>query len=231
MPTPTLSIILPVLNEAAGITEVLAPLQTLRAEGIELIVVDGGSTDGTTGLAPPVCDQCIGAPRGRASQMNAGAAVAQADRLLFLHADTRLPQNAIAAIHTALDTHLWGRFDVAIDGQHPMLTLVAKMMNLRSRLTGIATGDQAIFVRRAAFDHIGGFADLPLMEDIAFSRRMKALGRPACLHQRVTTAGRRWETHGVFRTIVLMWRLRAAYALGANPDELAKRYGYAPRQS
>ncbi|TVO59781.1 TIGR04283 family arsenosugar biosynthesis glycosyltransferase [Denitromonas halophila] len=231
MPTPTLSIILPVLNEAAGITEVLAPLQTLRAEGIELIVVDGGSTDGTTGLATPVCDQCIGAPRGRASQMNAGAAVAQADRLLFLHADTRLPAQAIAAIHAALDTQPWGRFDVVIDGPHPMLKIVATMMNWRSRLTGIATGDQAIFVTRKAFNQIGGFADQPLMEDIAFSRRMKALGRPACLHQRVTTAGRRWETHGVFRTIVLMWWLRAAYALGAHPDDLAKRYGYAPRQS
>lgn len=231
MPTPTLSIILPVLNEAAGIASVLAPLQALREAGVELIVVDGGSTDDTARVATPLCDQLISAPRGRASQMNAGAAVAQADRLLFLHADTRLPQNAIAAIQTALDTNIWGRFDVHIDGQHPMLKVVATMMNLRSRLTGIATGDQAIFVRRAAFDQIGGFADLPLMEDIALSRRLKALGRPACLRQRVTTAGRRWETHGVLRTIVLMWRLRAAYALGANPADLARRYGYAPRES
>ncbi|MFV0665706.1 TIGR04283 family arsenosugar biosynthesis glycosyltransferase [Denitromonas sp.] len=231
MSAPTLSIIVPVLNEAAGIASVLVPLQALRAHNVELIVVDGGSTDNTAALAAPLSDHLVPAPRGRASQMNAGAAVARADRLLFLHADTRLPQDAIAAIRSALDTHAWGRFDVHIDGQHPMLKVVAAMMNLRSRLTGIATGDQAIFVRRTAFDQLGGFADLPLMEDIALSRRLKALGRPACLRQRVTTAGRRWETHGVLRTIVLMWRLRAAYALGADPADLARRYGYAPRES
>ncbi|TVT78184.1 MAG: glycosyltransferase [Denitromonas halophila] len=231
MPTPTLSIILPVLNEAAGIASVLAPLQALRPAGVELIVVDGGSTDYTAHLATPLSDRPVSAPRGRASQMNAGAAMARADRLLFLHADTRLPAGAIPAIHAALDTHLWGRFDVRIEGTHPMLSVIATMMNWRSRLTGIATGDQAIFVTRKAFKQVGGFVDQPLMEDIAFSRNMKALGRPACLRQRVTTAGRRWEAHGVFRTMVLMWQLRAAYALGADPVDLARRYGYAPRQS
>ncbi|KAA3649460.1 MAG: glycosyltransferase [Proteobacteria bacterium] len=231
MPVPSLSIIVPVLNEAAGIASVLAPLQALRGRSVELIVVDGGSTDGTAALAAPLCEAVIAAPRGRASQMNAGAGAAQANRLLFLHADTRLPDGAIAAIHDALADHAWGRFDVRIDGRHPMLKVVAAMMNLRSRLTGIATGDQAIFARRDAFTKIGGFADLPLMEDIAFSRSMKSLGRPACLRLRVTTAGRRWERHGVFRTIALMWRLRAAYALGTDPAELARRYGYTPRES
>ncbi|MBT0963572.1 TIGR04283 family arsenosugar biosynthesis glycosyltransferase [Denitromonas iodatirespirans] len=226
-----LSIILPVLDEAAGIGSVLAPLQALRADGVELIVVDGGSVDDTMALATPLCDRLVSAPRGRASQMNAGAAVAQAERLLFLHADTRLPDGAVAALHAALDTQVWGRFDVRIDGRHPMLALVAAMMNLRSRLSGIATGDQALFMRRTAFERVGGFPDLPLMEDIAISRALKRLGPPACLRTRVTTAGRRWETHGVFRTIVLMWRLRAAFALGADPAELARRYGYRPRES
>ena len=228
---PALSIVLPVLDEAAGIAAMFAPLQALRADGVELIVVDGGSRDDTVALAAPLCDRLVGAPRGRASQMNAGAAVAQADRLLFLHADTRLPDGAVATLHAALDTHAWGRFDVRIDGRHPMLALVAAMMNLRSRLSGIATGDQALFVTRAAFRQVGGFPDLPLMEDIAISRTLKRLGPPACLRARVTTAGRRWETHGVFRTIVLMWRLRAAFALGADPAELARRYGYRPRES
>ena len=231
MSAPALSIILPVLNEASRIESALATLHAQRTGDVELIVVDGGSSDDTPTLAAPLCDRVVTAPRGRARQMNAGAALARADRLLFLHADTRLPDGAIAAIYDALATHAWGRFDVRIDGRHPLLKVVATMMNLRSRLTGIATGDQAIFVTRAAFTEIGGFADLPLMEDIALSRALKALGRPACLRPRVTTAGRRWETHGVMRTIVLMWRLRAAYALGADPADLARRYGYAPRKS
>lgn len=229
---PTLSIILPVLNEADGIAHALAPLQSLRAEGVEVIVVDGGSTDETSKRACGLCDILITAARGRASQMNAGAAGARGDVLLFLHADSRLPEGAPAAVRTAIARGaLWGRFDVRIAGRHPMLKVIAFMMNLRSRLTGIATGDQAIFVTREAFSRLGGFPDQALMEDIALSRALKARGRPACLRARVTTSGRRWENHGVFRTIWLMWRLRAAYALGATPDALARRYGYLPRES
>lgn len=220
---------MPVLNEAAGIDGALAPLQPLRAAGAELIVVDGGSEDDTLTRAAAACDQTIVSPRGRARQMNAGASLARADALLFLHADTRLPDGALDLVLAPLaqGAH-WGRFDVCISGTHPMLGLVARMMNTRSRLTGIATGDQAMFCLRTAFDAVGGFPDQALMEDIALSRALKPLGPPACLRQRVLTSGRRWEKHGVWRTIVLMWRLRAAYALGADPAVLARQYGYRP---
>lgn len=226
-----LSIIVPVLDEAATIGATLERLAPLRRQGCDVIVADGGSRDGTPGIAAPHCDQVVTAPRGRASQMNAGAAAARGDSLLFLHADTRLPDGAEAAIAAALadPAALWGRFDVTIEGRHPALPLVAAMMNLRSRLTGIATGDQAIFVRRSAFESAGRFPDIPLMEDIALSDRLRRMARPACLRQRVTTSGRRWEKHGALRTILLMWRLRLAYALGADPAALARRYGYVPR--
>jgi rSAM/selenodomain-associated transferase 2 len=173
-------------------------------------------------------DQVLSAPRGRALQMNVGAAKANGDVLLFLHADTRLPGEAERLVLDGLarSGHAWGRFDVVIEGRHPMLRLVAAMMNLRSRLTGIATGDQAIFVKRDAFQAAGGFPEIPLMEDIALSKRLKRGGRPLCLRERATTSGRRWETHGVFRTILLMWRLRLAYFLGADPAALAGRYRY-----
>lgn len=222
-----LSIVMPVLDEAAGLAAALAPLQPLRAAGqAELIVADGGSGDGSAALARPWADRVVDAPRGRARQMNAGAAAAHAGTLLFLHADTRLPADALPAIQAALEAGAaWGRFDVAIDGRPWMLRVVAALMNLRSRLSGIATGDQAIFVTRAAFDAVGGFPDQPLMEDVELSRRLKrAVGPPACLRERVLTSGRRWEQRGVWRTIVLMWRLRWAYWRGAAPDELARRY-------
>ena len=212
---------MPVLNEAAGVRAALEALAPLRARGHEVIVADGGSDDGTPDLARPLCDRLVSAPRGRARQMNAGALAAQAEVLVFLHADTCLPPDASEVIIDAVRTHAWGRFDVDIEGSHPLLKLVAWSMNLRSRLTGIATGDQAIFVRHDAFP---GFAEIPLMEDIAFSKAMKRRDRPACLRQRVRTSGRRWESRGVLRTIALMWRLRLAYALGADPARLAEKY-------
>jgi rSAM/selenodomain-associated transferase 2 len=216
-----LSIVIPVLDEAAGISRTLASLATLRARGHELIVADGGSEDGTRELAAPLADRVIAAPRGRARQMNAGAAAATGEALLFLHADTTLPDAADRLVLAALGECSWGRFDVRIDGRSPLLSVVAFFMNTRSRLSGIATGDQAIFVRRAAF---AGFPEIALMEDIAFSRSMKQLSPPACLRETVTTSGRRWERNGVVRTVLLMWRLRLAYFLGASPDELARRY-------
>jgi rSAM/selenodomain-associated transferase 2 len=230
---PALSIIVPVLNEEAGITAALEALADLRRFGHEVIVVDGGSNDRTVELARLLADLVVTAPRGRASQMNAGAARASGDTLVFLHADTRLPQSADCTVVDGLrrSGRVWGRFDVTIDGSHPMLRLVAAMMNLRSRATGIATGDQAIFVTRVAFAECGRYPDIPLMEDIALSRRLKRTGRPLCLTARVTTSGRRWEQRGVFRTILLMWRLRLAYFLGAEPHVLARRYGYVPRES
>ena len=213
--------VIPVLNEAAQIGACLRALAPLRRRGHEVIVADGGSDDGTPALAGALCDRVIVAPRGRASQMNAGARQARGDVVLFLHADTRLPQAADELIAKSLGTHSWGRFDVEIDGRHFLLKVVAWAMNLRSRLTGIATGDQAIFVRRDAF---AGFPEIALMEDIAFSKAMKRRGAPACLRARVATSGRRWERRGVLRTIVLMWKLRLLYFFGARPEDLARLY-------
>lgn len=216
-----LSIVIPALNEAERIGAALQALAALRRRGCEVIVVDGGSSDRTRELAEPLCDRVISAARGRAVQMNAGAHHASGDALLFLHADTRLPPDGEILIRDALMHHLWGRFDVEIESRHRALKVVACAMNLRSRLSGIATGDQAIFVRRDAFP---GFAPIALMEDIAFSREMKRRGAPACLRERVRTSGRRWETRGVLRTVVLMWRLRLLYYLGARPERLARLY-------
>jgi rSAM/selenodomain-associated transferase 2 len=229
--TPSLSIIIPVLNEARGIVALLQSVQGLRAAGGEIIVVDGGSSDNTLALSQALADLVTTAPRGRSCQMNAGAAIAHAPALLFLHADTVLPEGALGSVLEAIQQGaVWGRFDVAISGSASGLRLIGTMMNWRSRLSGIATGDQAIFVRRDVFEQIGGFSDLPLMEDIEFSRRMKRIGRPACLSEKVITSGRRWEKHGVLRTILLMWSLRLRYFFGADPADLAREYGYAPRQ-
>jgi len=227
---PSLSIITPVLNEASNIVAALTALASLRSRHAEIIVVDGGSADDTVPLATQLADFVIASPRGRATQMNAGAAIARGDVLLFLHADTRLPPDADRLIIEGLTKsgRSWGRFDVTIESTHPLLAVVAASMNARSRLTGIATGDQAMFVTRSAFDVAGGFPAIPLMEDIALSRRLKRISPPLCLRARVTTSGRRWESRGVLRTILLMWRLRAAYFFGAKPEELARRYGYIP---
>ena len=223
---PAISVVLPVLDEAESIGRSLRPLQSLRGRGIEVIVVDGGSRDGTWRVARPLCDRILEASRGRARQMNAGAGVARGRVLLFLHADTRLPTGWNRMVRDALASRSrdWGRFDVRLDGSHPMLRIVERAMNLRSRLSGIATGDQAIFVTREAFRAVGGFPNIALMEDIALSRVLRARTRPACLRTRVVTSSRRWERNGIARTIVLMWRLRLAFALGADPEKLARRY-------
>jgi len=229
---PGLSIILPVLDEADIIADALAALAPLRQRGAEVIVVDGGSRDGTVDLARPAADRVIASPRGRAAQMNAGAALARGAVLLFLHADTRLPGNADALVLAGLERsgRAWGRFDIDIAGRSPLLAIVAAAINLRSRLTRIATGDQAIFVSRDVFAAVGGFPEIALMEDVALSRTLKRISRPVCVAAKVTTSGRRWEQHGVLRTVVLMWRLRLAYFLGAEPAALARRYGYVPRK-
>jgi rSAM/selenodomain-associated transferase 2 len=225
----SLAIVIPVLDEAPRIGELLRELQPLRQAGVELVVADGGSRDGTPEIAAAFADAVIDAPRGRARQMNAGAAASRGDILLFLHADTLLPPAGVAAVMAAIeDGAQWGRFDVRIAGQAPLLRVVARMMNWRSRLTGIATGDQAIFVRREMFERVGGYPELPLMEDIRLSATLKRLAPPACLREQVTTSGRRWEQRGVLRTILFMWWLRAAFFLGASPTWLARLYGYRP---
>lgn len=226
--TLRLSVIVPVLNEAGGIVRTLAALQALRTSGAEIIVVDGGSTDATRQLAAPLADQVLLAEQGRARQMNAGAHAASGAVLLFLHADTRLPQGAFDAILDGLAAsptkHGWGHFDVVIEGRPRMLRVIAAMMNRRARMTGIATGDQALFVRRADFDAVEGFPLQALMEDIEISRRLGRRTPPLCLPLKVVTSGRRWEHAGVWRTIFLMWRLRLLYALGVSADKLARDY-------
>ena len=225
---PALSIIVPVLNEAALIEARLLALAPLRAAGAQIILADGGSTDDTQALAAPHCDAVILAPRGRASQMNAGALQARGEVLLFLHADTRLPEGTMALVLEGLakTPAAWGRFDVRIEGHSRLLPLIAALMNLRSRLTGISTGDQAMFIRHKTFEALGGFPDFALMEDVAMSRALKTISAPLCLRAKVVTSGRRWDQNGALRTILLMWRLRLAFRLGADPDELARRYGY-----
>lgn len=223
--TPCLSIVMPTLNEATGVEAALRALQPLRERGVQVVLADGGSVDGTPALAAPWVDELVLAPRGRAAQMNAGAASARGAALLFLHADTALPPMADVLLLQALAVGaVWGRFDVCIEGRHPMLRVVAWAMNLRSRLSGIATGDQGIFVTREAFDRVGGFPLQPLMEDVELSIRLKALGAPACLRTPVRTSGRRWERDGVWATIVLMWRLRWRYWRGESAHRLAEAY-------
>jgi rSAM/selenodomain-associated transferase 2 len=221
-----ISIIVPVLNEAQGISESLAALAPLRSRGHEVIVVDGGSSDKTPDLARRAADRVVSAPRGRASQMNAGATLARGEVLVFLHADTRLPEAAGARILQGLAAsgRAWGRFDVRIEGASVFLPVIAFFMNLRSRATGIATGDQAMFVRREAFERAGGFPPLELMEDIALSRSLKRVSRPLCLAEKAVTSGRRWERHGVLRTVFLMAWLRLAFFLGVAPASLARFY-------
>ena len=221
-----ISIVMPVLNEAPSIEQALRTLQPVRTSGHEVIVVDGGSTDGSALLAASLADRVLGTERGRAIQMNRGARWARGDVLLFLHADTSLPERAPQLIleEMARTRCRWGRFDVRIDSTRWLLRIVGALMNLRSRLTGICTGDQAIFVSRQLFLGVGGFPPIALMEDIALSRQLRRTSRPLCVATAVRTSARRWERDGVVRTIALMWWLRMRYFLGASPAQLARIY-------
>ena len=207
-------------------TVTLAPLQDMRARGVEVLLVDGGSTDATTQIAAPLVDRVISANKGRAAQMNAGATIATGDTILFLHADSILPPDADQLIFNGLQStsRTWGRFDVTITGTHFFLPVVAWFMSHRSRLTAIATGDQGLFMTVDAFKAAGGFANIPLMEDVAMCATLKKIANPICLTQKIITSGRRWEKHGVWRTILLMWRIRLAYFLGADPAQLHRTY-------
>jgi rSAM/selenodomain-associated transferase 2 len=220
------SIVVPVLNEADGIARFLDSLQALRRAGHEVIVADGNSGDVTVQRAAPLADKIVTSPAGRARQMNAGAAAASGDVILFLHADSSLSEQGIAALSEGIDTsgRRWGRFNVRLTGDRFLFRVVEWFMNTRSRLTGIATGDQGIFVERKLFESVGGFPDIPLMEDVALSARLKQIERPLCLNATIETSSRRWEQHGAWPTIWLMWRLRYAYWRGADPSALARIY-------
>lgn len=225
-----LSIVIPVLDEAQALPGLLEHLALLCGRDGEVVVVDGGSADDSRQIAVRAGVQVICSEPGRARQMNAGARAAQGDVLLFLHADTRLPPSAVRAIESAIQRgggaqrNIWGRFDVRIAGRPLMLRVVAVLMNWRSRFSGIATGDQAMFMTRCAFESADGFPDQLLMEDVEMSKRLRALSGPVCMRDRVVTSGRRWETHGVWRTIRLMWRLRWLYWRGVPAAELARLY-------
>jgi len=221
---PSLSIIVPILNEIELLPQLLEHLQQWQRKGCEVLLVDGGSSDGSAEVAEAIGFTVLHSLRSRARQMNAGAASAKGSALVFLHADTRLPADADERILEALKNRRWGRFDVQLSGNKWMLGVIALLMNCRSRFTGIATGDQVIFVDKVTFKEIGGFPEQPLMEDIEISKRLNRLGRPYCIRARVISSGRRWLTHGVWSTIWLMWRLRWAYWRGASAERLASLY-------
>jgi len=222
--TPRISIVIPVLNEAPTLAHHLLQLQPLRAQGVEVIVVDGESCDDSVRVAKPLADRVLSSPAGRALQMNLGAQQACAPMLLFLHADTRLPTGAVKEITQALNRYAWGRFDIKLSGRSGWLPVVSWMMNQRSRLTHIATGDQGMFMRASAFKEVGGFPEQPLMEDIELSERLKKRSPPACLRTQVISSGRRWDEFGAWKTIRLMWRLRYRYWRGVSATQLVKEY-------
>ncbi|MDG2072553.1 MAG: TIGR04283 family arsenosugar biosynthesis glycosyltransferase [Pseudomonadales bacterium] len=216
----TTTVIIPVLNEAPHIEKLLAPLT-----GIDVIIVDGGSTDNTLALLTAFKAKVIQGSTGRARQMNAGAAEATGDILIFLHADTRLPEGWQNNLRDFADSKkVWGRFNLQFDETTPAFSVLAFMMNWRSRLTGICTGDQAIFVRRSAFDKLNGFADIPLMEDIDISRRLRRESWPHCVPDKATTSARRWRARGLIRTVLHMWWYRLQYFFGVSPERLVKSY-------
>ena len=223
--TALLSVVIPVRNEAQALPCLLADLAAIRASGAEVIVVDGGSSDGTCELVQGQDDQLLSAGPGRALQMNAGAAAAQGEYLWFVHADTRISAESIRSLIAALDERpLWGRFDVRLSGTGLALKLIGWMISVRSRLTGVASGDQGIFVARQHFNHLGGYAQIPLMEDLQLCRQLNAQARPRCLRPPLSTSSRRWEQNGIWRTVLLMWCLRIAYYCGASPEKLARHY-------
>ncbi|PID42424.1 MAG: glycosyl transferase [Proteobacteria bacterium] len=220
-----LSVIIPVFNEEAALPLTLSLLEQGCTDGVEVIVADGGSTDGSAAVCAGKSVRWVNAEKGRAAQMNAGANVAKGSVLVFLHADTRIPPGFVRELGCFRASHkFWGRFNVALDGKHWAYRLISLMINQRSCCTGIATGDQAIFVKKSVFDIVGGFPDIPLMEDVEFSARLSALDSPLCSRMKVVTSSRRWENNGIVKTVLLMWWLRLQYFFGVSPERLAKIY-------
>ena len=219
-----ISIIIPVLNEEKSIKALLQQLQLYRQQGHEVIVVDGGSHDETVSISKPLSDKVIMSGSGRARQMNKGVAQSTNEVLWFLHADTFIPENAIETIQESLNKYDWGRFNIKLSGSEFLFRIIEKMINIRSCLSGVATGDQGIFIKRKTFESIGGYSEIPLMEDVALSYKLKAISQPVCIKETLTTSSRRWEKNGIIITILLMWYLRFLYWIGVTPDKLAKLY-------
>ena len=220
-----ISIIIPVLNEETGLSRISGHLQSIRQQGHEVIVVDGGSVDNTLAIAQEVTDSVITSKAGRALQMNSGASIASGDVLLFLHADTFLPDDTVQLIsELSKRKNYWGRFDVRLSSRKFIYRLIESLMNLRSCITSIATGDQAIFIEKKLFDRVQGFPEIALMEDVEISRRLKKISRAVCMKQKVVTSSRRWETNGVVATVLLMWKLRLYYFFGVSPEKLNQLY-------
>ena len=219
-----ISIIIPVLNEEQNVKALLQQLQIYRQQGNEVIVVDGGSDDETVSISKPLADKVITSDAGRAKQMNKGVAESTNEVLWFLHADTSIPENVIETVQESLIKNDWGRFNIRLSGSHFLFRIIEKMINIRSCLSGVATGDQGIFVKRKTFDSTGGYSEIPLMEDVALSYKLKAISQPVSVKETLTTSSRRWEKNGIIKTILLMWYLRFLYWIGVTPDKLAKLY-------
>ncbi len=223
-PHPKISIIIPVLNESDILLSALLSFQWMREQGCELILVDGGSNNLPNAQLVPLCDRVLVTKAGRAIQMNFGARVAKSELLWFLHLDSQLPLSAVDRVYSNIEEGGWGRFDIQLSGGHWMFRVVETMINLRSRVSSIATGDQGIFISRTLYERVGGFPTIPLMEDVAICRSLKRLSKPINLQQKLVTSSRRWERNGIVRTILLMWWLRLLFRLGVTPTYLAKRY-------
>lgn len=221
-----LSIIIPVLNENNYLLATLKSLADLKKNKHEIIIVDGGSQDNIFEISKSYTDAIFISEKGRAHQMNTGAKQASGDVLWFLHADSLIPNHADEFIINALQTtrSVWGRFNIQLSGIHWVFRIIEKLINSRSLLTGIATGDQGIFVLRTEFEKINGYANISLMEDIHLSKRLKKISRPACLKENIITSSRRWESNGIIKTVILMWCLRFAYFIGTPTNKLAKLY-------
>lgn len=220
-----ISIIIPVLNEEVTLSKISSHLQSIKNQGHEIVVVDGGSNDNTLTVAHEITDLVIICPPGRAMQMNNGAAVATGDVFLFLHADTFLPDNIVQIISDLSEKeNVWGRFDVRLSSHKTIYRIIERLINFRSCVTSIATGDQAIFIEKNLFNHIGGFPEIALMEDVEISRQLKKISAPVCVKYKVTTSSRRWETKGVVATVLMMWKLRLYYFFGVSPDKLNQLY-------
>lgn len=220
-----LSVVVPVLNEEVNLSRLSSCLRSVVEQGHEVIIVDGGSSDNTLTIAYEITDTVIISKKGRALQMNSGASIASGEVLLFLHADTFLPENVAEIISDAfIGESFWGRFDVRLSNNKYVYRLIEYMMNIRSSLTSIVTGDQAIFIEKNLFDQIGGFPEIALMEDVEISRRLKKIAKPIRLRNKVVTSSRRWERDGVFATVFLMWKLRLYYFFGVSPDRLRQMY-------